>query len=478
MDGHVGLAVGADHPHADAGHRLGHRRAPPRRATRPVRRRRRGPGPPRPGPGRGGCRRGARTRSAGSCSACGRNEKIPPPSLSTTTTVSEQLPVGRAEQGVGVVQEGQVPDQRHGRLARQGHADRRGHDAVDPVGAPVGQHPTPRSCRRTTRRPGWAWRRRRPGWRRWAERRAPCGRRRGPTAPRPSAPSSTAWAASSAARHPSSHSAGGGSRSSAPRSAARGGDSPLGPDRRRRPCGRRPPGSGRLAARRPAPSTSGGRPPRPPPRVGGPRPRPRIGPGGRSRQRSSDQGGDSRSADRRARATRARPRPGSTTVGSLPRPATITPRRPASSSTTVTVVRHRRRPGARCAVGSACRQRRRLAQQRFREREVQVDGARPGSRRIQHRPGGQRAPRPRGLLPGHARLDHGPHGPAVEAGLVDGLRGPHAVELRRSVGRADQQRHTRQVGLDHGGVQLDRRRAAGRHHDRGTAGRPGRGRER
>ena len=123
------------------------------------------------------------------------------------------------------------------------------------------------------------------------------------------------------------------------------------------------------------------------------------------------------------------------------------------------------------AVGSACGQRRRLAQQRFREREVQVDGARPGSRRIQDRPGGQRAPRPRGLLPGHARLDHGPHGPAVEAGLVDGLRGPHAVELRRSVRRAGQQGHTRQVGLDHGGVQLDRRRAAGRHHHRGTAGR-------
>ena len=76
-------------------------------------------------------------------SAWGRNEKMPPPSLSTTTNVAS-IPRSRdAEQAVGVVQEAEVAEQRDDRTCpRSGHrrggdAEHRRDEAVDPVDAAV-----------------------------------------------------------------------------------------------------------------------------------------------------------------------------------------------------------------------------------------------------------------------------------------------------------------------------------------------------
>ncbi len=53
---------------------------------------------------------------------------------------------------------------------------------------------------------------------------------------------------------------------------------------------------------------------------------------------------------------------------------------------------------------------------------------------------------------------------AVQAVLLDGLRGPRVVELRRPVGRADDERHAGMVGLDDRRMELGGSRAA-RHAD-------------
>ena len=63
------------------------------------------------------------------------------------------------------------------------------------------------------------------------------------------------------------------------------------------------------------------------------------------------------------------------------------------------------------------------------------------------------------------------HRVAVHVHHDERLRGTHVVQLGRAVGGAHDHRDPGQVGLGHRGVQLDRRRATGRHHHRGTAGR-------
>ena len=66
---------------------------------------------------RAGCRRAARTARTSSDVACGRNEKIPPPSLSTTTIRRSASRVIEADEGVAVVHERQVADQHDRRRA-------------------------------------------------------------------------------------------------------------------------------------------------------------------------------------------------------------------------------------------------------------------------------------------------------------------------------------------------------------------------
>ena len=159
---------------------------------------------------------------------------------------------------------------------------------------------------------------------------------------------------------------------------------------------------------------------------------------------------------------------------SMPPPATITPRR-------------RRRPPRSQAVDGRPSGRRRHRRQ-CRGSVARAAGRRPGSPtsgsrkgrfrwtgpgRPIHRGhatcGGQRPPRPTCRLVGDARVDERPHRAPEEVRLVDRSGAPHAVQLGRSVGRAHQQRHPGLVGLDHRGVQLDRRGAAGGDHERRTA---------
>ena len=74
--------------------------------------------------------------------ATGRKWKIPPPSLLSSTIVSLQPEPARRQQPADVVGERDVADQQHDRTARRGgRAEGRGHGAVDPVGAAVGQDP-------------------------------------------------------------------------------------------------------------------------------------------------------------------------------------------------------------------------------------------------------------------------------------------------------------------------------------------------
>ena len=90
----------------------------------------------------------------------------------------------------------------------------------------------------------------------------------------------------------------------------------------------------------------------------------------------------------------------------------------------------------------------------------------PVPERPRRRPGrpADRHARPAGVV-GDAGVGEPPHRPPVQVGLVDGLRRPDVVQLGRSVGRADDQRHAGVVGLDHRRVQLGGRRAAGRADD-------------
>ena len=144
VHGDVGGAVGAGDEHDVHAARGGRGAAArPRRpsveaGSRRGRGRRRGP--PRSTPW--GVPKSCSKRSAARAAAWGRNEKMPPPSLSTTTMVRSMPRSASAEQGVGVVEEGDVADEHRGRAARaEGDADGGGHHAVDAVGAPVGVAP-------------------------------------------------------------------------------------------------------------------------------------------------------------------------------------------------------------------------------------------------------------------------------------------------------------------------------------------------
>ena len=163
---------------------------------------------------------------------------------------------------------------------------------------------------------------------------------------------------------------------------------------------------------------------------------------------------------------------------SMPAPATSTPR-PRTPAGSARVGDAGPRPGPRA---TADRQGRPAgsgsggADQRLAERQVQVHG--PGGRAggLDDGAGGEAAPRAGGLGRGRPRIGEPAGGPAEEVGLVDGLRGADVAQLGRAVGGDDEQRHPVEVGLDHGGVELGRRGAAGGEHDRRAARWPGRGR--
>ena len=160
---------------------------------------------------------------------------------------------------------------------------------------------------------------------------------------------------------------------------------------------------------------------------------------------------------------------------SIPPPATITPRRrPTASASTSRVAgraRCRSRAGARAGPdrgrgGSAPAR----PTSGSRKRRSRCTG--PGGRATLATNGlrGQRAPRTGHGRVGHARVDEPPHRAAVEALLIDGLGGAHAVQLGGTVGGAHQQRHLGLVGLHHRRVQLDRGRPARAQHHRRPAG--------
>ena len=125
-----------------------------------------------------------------------------------------------------------------------------------------------------------------------------------------------------------------------------------------------------------------------------------------------------------------------------PAPATITPRRPARSSTRPMVGSAGAGAGGRQAQAPAApaagRQGRGAPQQRLPERQVEVDGTRRRSRRFGVGTGGQRAPAGRGGLVRDARGVEPAHGPTEEVGLVDRLRA-----RRRRAAQAGDRRCTR-----------------------------------
>ena len=65
---------------------------------------------------------------------------------------------------------------------------------------------------------------------------------------------------------------------------------------------------------------------------------------------------------------------------------------------------------------------------------------------------------------GDADVDKPAHGVAIELDLVDGLVGPGLAKLRRAIGGEDQQRNVGVVRLDHGRVEVGRRRPGGADH--------------
>ena len=124
----------ADRGRDGAGDLLGGRRAA-RRAARGPRRGRRGRR-------RGVCRRAARSGRSGASRPGAGTRRCRPPSLSTTTTVEVDRLGQQPEQGVGVVEEGDVADQ-HAPSGTPVERDPDGgrHHPVDAVGAPVGDAP-------------------------------------------------------------------------------------------------------------------------------------------------------------------------------------------------------------------------------------------------------------------------------------------------------------------------------------------------
>ena len=395
---------------------------------------------------------------------------MPPPSLSTTTIVRSMPRSADAEQGVGVVQEGDVAEEHGGRRAG-GAGRRRGRWT---------------SCRRCRWRPGWRARSRRHGARRTTRRRGPASTTR-PRGARPrggrraaarAVPGSvgSSWSASTAGdrrlgrarRAPATRSSqpglgcGQSSASAAPMRRGAVGRRWIEPGRGRRP--RSAPRSRRATRSRPAS-------------------------GGGARRATTRSG---RSSSRRSPVTRrsasacdTASRPASPTAGSAStgqrrrRVESTVRRRPASDEPSCSSVgtpsrtldsRPTRPSTAMPAVVALGRQVAGLTDQRLAERQVQV-----------HRAGAAPRPRPgaarlrqawRDRLVGDAGVVEPAHGAAVEVGLVDGLRGADVAQLGRPVGGADEQRHAGLVGLDDGGVEVRRRRAAGaQRHRRRRAGR-------
>ena len=78
----------------------------------------------------------------------------------------------------------------------------------------------------------------------------------------------------------------------------------------------------------------------------------------------------------------------------------------------------------------------------------------------------ERPPRRRGGGVGHAGVVEPAHRPAVQVRLVDRLRRADVAQLRRPVGGQHDHRDLRQPGLDHGRVEVGRRRAARAQQDR------------
>jgi hypothetical protein len=116
------------------------------------------------------------------------------------------------------------------------------------------------------------------------------------------------------------------------------------------------------------------------------------------------------------------------------------------------------------------RQLERGAHQRFAERQVDVhrpgvcpDGAEPPV-------GGEVAPLVCSGEVSDAWVRVPPHHPAVQLGLVDGLRCADALQLRRAIGGEHEHRHAREVGLHHGGVKVGGGSAAGAQQRRGHSG--------
>ena len=158
-------------------------------------------------------------------------------------------------------------------------------------------------------------------------------------------------------------------------------------------------------------------------------------------------------------------------------PATMMPR-PAQQRRRTGVIgvlrRTRRRIGVRRVVRRRRRERTDRAEQRIAEGQVQVHRA---ARRGRQAAGGEGAPR--ALLGGlgDARVVEPPHRAAEQVGLVDGLGGADADQLRRPIGGEHEHRHVRQAGLDDRGVEVHRRGPAGAQQQR-RASRRGRGRGR
>ena len=140
--------VGAVRAHDQHVHATGLDRRRDRRAEVRPRARRRdavGRGAARRGRRRGACRRAARTRSARARGGL-RQEREDPAAVVVDHHDRRGRRPGRPSPSrpLRVVQEGDVADQQRGagdRRPPSGDADRGGHDAVDAVGAPVGEDP-------------------------------------------------------------------------------------------------------------------------------------------------------------------------------------------------------------------------------------------------------------------------------------------------------------------------------------------------
>ena len=133
---HVGRPVGGD-----AGHRRPRGRQAVgqlRRRSRPSPRRCRAPRRRRRDRCRAGVPNSCSKRPCGSAVACGRNEKIPPPSLSTTTMRRSASRCAQRRERTGVVEEGDVADEGDRRRPAEGDTEGGRHHAVDAVGAAVG----------------------------------------------------------------------------------------------------------------------------------------------------------------------------------------------------------------------------------------------------------------------------------------------------------------------------------------------------